>query len=178
MSNQSKSAVSGIVVLVTLWILIAWFWPTRATENPAGQGVETHTPEPIVQETETLPFFPTESPPTATPTATPTPQLMITARHLVQAGETLQSIADQHRTPVSLLAAKLRVEELSPGNEIAILVPNPAACPSMKIHVIAENETLYNLAQRYGISLEALMAENRLTEPLLTIGGLLCIPAQ
>ena len=178
MSNQSKSAISGIVILVTLWILIAWLWPTRAAENPAGQGVETQTPEPIVRETETL--FPTESPPTetATPTATPTPQLMITARHLVQAGETLQSIADQHRAPVSLLAANLRVEELAPGNEIAILVPNPAACPSMKIHVIAENETLYNLSQRYGISLEALMAENRLTEPLLTIGGLLCIPAQ
>ena len=184
MSKQSKSAVSGIAVLVTLWILIAWLWPTRAAEYPAGTGKETHvpdaTPEALARETEILSLLPTEPPPTEipTPTATPTPQLMLTARHLVQPGETLQSIADRHRTPVSLLAANLRVEELCPGNEIAILVPNPVVCPSMKIHVIAENDTLYNLAQRYRITLEALMAENGLTEPALTAGGLLCIPAQ
>jgi LysM repeat protein len=107
----------------------------------------------------------------------PTPPLLVTVQHVVQTGETLLSIAEQHRAPVGLLAGSLRVEQLAPGNTISILAPNPAACPSMRLHLVAESETLYSLALRYGVGLDSLMKTNGLTEPLIVAGQMLCIPA-
>ena len=181
MSNRSKNAARGIAILFVLWVLIIILLPRRAVlEQPAGTA--TITPEAsraesqgTAQETPTLTVPPTETP---TPTIEPTPELLRSVMHLVQAGETLQIIADQYNTSVSLLAGYLTVDELSPGNEIFILAPNPAACPSQRIHLVMNNETLYSLAQRYEVSLESLMAENNLTDPMIGIGTTLCIPSR
>ena len=184
MSNRTKNAARGIAILVVLWFLIIFLLPRRAAqEQPAGSsGTATITPEPsrcesqgTTQETPSPIVPPTETP---TPTAEPTPELLRSVTHLVQAGETLQIIADQYSTSVSLLAGYLTVDELSPGNEIIILAPNPAACPSQRIHLVVKNETLYSLAQRYEVSLETLMAENNLTDPMIGTGTTLCIPSR
>jgi LysM repeat protein len=182
MPNRSKSAGCGIAILVVLWILIIILLPKQPAGN-ATVGKESDSitsPEPSRASPDGTPFesplptpLPTETP---TPTLTPTPQLLQPVTHLIQAGETLQMIADQHSTSVNLLAGYLTVDELSPGNEIVILAPNPAACPSRRIHLVVENETLYSIAQRYEVSLEVLMAENHLTDPLIGIGSTLCIP--
>ncbi len=181
MPNRSKSAGCGIAILVVLWILIIILLPRQpAGDSGAKQSDPTPSAEPSradsggTEATSPLPTpIPTETPP---PTIVPTPELLHPVTHLVQAGETLQMIADQHNTSVNLLAGYLTVDELCPGNEIIILAPNPAACPSQRIHLVVENETLYSIAQRYGVSLEALMKENHLGDALIGIGTTLCIP--
>ena len=183
MPNRSKSAGCGIAILLVLWILIIILLPKQPAGNGSGpkQGETSPSAEPsradsgAAQAESPLPTpIPTE---TATPTAVPTPELLQPITHIVQTGETLQMIADQHNTSVNLLAGYLTSDELCPGNEIIVLAPNPLACPSQRIHLVVENETLYSIAQRYDVSLEALMAENNLTDPLIGIGTTLCIPS-
>lgn len=180
MNRQSKSAVLGIFVLVTIWVFIVYYWPRQGAGRPEDSAAGTPTPflsplEPGRVDphlAETLPP-PTETP---IPSPVPTPPLLVTVQHVVQAGETLLSIAQQHRAPVGLLAGSLRVEQLAPGNTISIPAPNPAACPSLRLHQVAESETLYSLALRYGVGLDPLMTANGLTEPLIMPGQMLCIP--
>jgi LysM repeat protein len=184
MNRQSKSAVLSIFILVTIWVFIIYFWPRQATGRSPDSAAGTPAPfdtladpgrvDPHLAETPTAEAPPVE---TLTPSPVPTPPLVVTVQHVIQAGETLLSIAEQHRTPVGLLAGSLRVEQLAPGNTITILAPNPAACPSMRLHLVVESETLYSLALRYGVSLDALMRSNALTEPLIMAGQMLCVPA-
>jgi LysM repeat protein len=184
MNRQSKSAVLSIFSLVTIWVFIIYYWPRQATGIPAESIAETPAlidslAEPGRVEPHLAETPPADAPPAETPTPSPvpTPPLLVTVQHVVQTGETLLSIAEQHRAPVGLLAGSLRVEQLAPGNTISILAPNPAACPSMRLHLVAESETLYSLALRYGVGLDSLMKTNGLTEPLIVAGQMLCIPA-
>ncbi|HHT70364.1 MAG: SPOCS domain-containing protein [bacterium] len=63
---------------------------------------------------------------------------------------------------------------------VPVPVPPPAVpeCPSMKFHVVQPGESLWSIAQRYGVSLEALLAANpTLKHPeLLYPGQKVCIP--
>jgi LysM repeat protein len=185
MNRQSKSALLSIFILVTIWVFIIYYWPRQAAGSPPDTIAETPASidpfsdpgqvEPHLAGTPTADAPPPEE--TPTPSPVPTPPLVVTVQHVIQAGETLLSIADQHRTPVGLLAGSLRVEELAPGNTITFLAPNPAACPSLRLHLVVETETLYSLALRYGVSLDSLMRVNGLSEPLIRAGQMLCVPA-
>ncbi|MGI6129023.1 MAG: DUF3794 and LysM peptidoglycan-binding domain-containing protein [bacterium] len=65
-------------------------------------------------------------------------------------------------------------EEAVPGP-----TPPPVAeCPSMRFHVVQPGESLWSIAQRYGVTVEALMAANpSLKHPeLLYPGQKVCIP--
>jgi len=178
-SSKSKNTVIGLVILIVLWILMIVFCPWRLGGDPVsptaivtlalaeGQGAELTAPT----------AMPSPIPPTLPPpTATPIPELIITVLHVVQPGETIQTIADQHHTSMPLLAARLRVDELTPGNTIYIPVPNPAACPSLRIHLVEACDTLYGLSQCYHTSVEAIIVANNLSESVIIVGDLLCIP--
>ncbi|HHY91760.1 MAG TPA: LysM peptidoglycan-binding domain-containing protein, partial [Firmicutes bacterium] len=57
--------------------------------------------------------------------------------------------------------------------------PPPAAeCPSMRFHVVQPGESLWSIAQRYGVTLEALLAANpTLKQPEMVYPGQkICIP--
>ncbi len=175
----------SIFILVAIWVFIIYYWPRQAASRSPDSPAETPVSldkladpsytDPLLAETPTADApIPAETP---TPSPVPTPPLMVTVQHVIQAGETLLSIAEQHRAPVGLLAGSLRVEQLAPGNTITFLAPNPAACPSMRLHLVVESETLYSLALRYGVSVDALMESNSLTEPLIRAGQMLCLPA-
>ncbi|HHV08233.1 MAG TPA: DUF3794 domain-containing protein [Firmicutes bacterium] len=67
--------------------------------------------------------------------------------------------------------------------EEAVPAPAPppiAECPSMRFHVVQPGESLWSIAQRYGVSMEALMAANpTLKHPeLLYPGQKVCIPTK
>jgi LysM repeat protein len=186
MNRQSKSALLSIFILVTIWVFIIYYWPRQAAGSSPDSAAETPAPidpfadpgqvEPRQAETPVA----IEVPPpieTPTPSPVPTPPLVVTVQHVIQTGETLLSIAEQHHAPVGLLAGSLRVEQLAPGNTITVLAPNPAACPSLRLHLVVENETLYSLALRYSVSLDSLMRANGLSEPLIMAGQMLCVPA-
>lgn len=193
-SPKTKSTLFAVLTLIVVWILIFAYWPkTNArSQQPYPIIVNTLTPgippanTPATESNQQISPLPTGLPaadsnmapssviPSITPT--PIPPLMISAEHLVQSGETVQSIADLHHTPALLLAGSLRVDELTPGNTIWIPVPNPQACPSLRIHMVVANETLYSLARRYNVTVEAIQAANRLDTDVILAADLLCIP--
>jgi murein DD-endopeptidase MepM/ murein hydrolase activator NlpD len=62
-----------------------------------------------------------------------------------------------------------------------LLILSPAVVadePGPRVHVVAAGETLFALSQRYGVSVEAIVAANRLADPnRIVIGQRLIIPA-
>ena len=55
-------------------------------------------------------------------------------------------------------------------------VPNPTTCPSGRLHVVEQNETLFGLSRLYDTSVEALMNSNNLGGTLIRVGDVLCLP--
>ena len=126
------------------------------------------------------------------------------AIHVVQRGETLASIAARYRTTISQLirlnglrnpniifvGQRLRVPALiRPAAAPAAAPPPssvPAAAPSVApaasdaaniVHVVQRGEYLASIANRYGVSVQALLRANRLSNPnLLRVGQRLIIP--
>jgi LysM repeat protein len=164
MQERSQSTAIGILILAALGVLMAWYWPRQEVRGEAPIATETQAPAPAP----------------ATPIATLAPLagagLVIREPHLVQQGETILSIANQHGTPIALLALYLTVDDLTPGNLVEVPVPNPAVCPSRSVHVVEPSDTLYSISHRYDVTVEAVVEANSWTESLIRAGDLLCIP--
>lgn len=100
--------------------------------------------------------------------------------HIVQAGDTLFSIARRFGVSLdALLAANPGVDpmNLQIGEVIClpIRVP-PTPCPGGTF-VIGPGDTLFSIARRLGISLEALLAANPGIDPNnLRVGQVICLP--
>ncbi|MDK2821577.1 MAG: hypothetical protein PWP31_1542 [Clostridia bacterium] len=59
------------------------------------------------------------------------------------------------------------------------MTPNEFACPGGTLYTIQPGDTLYALSQRFGVSLDRLLAANPGIEPEnLKVGQGICIPAQ
>ena len=88
---------------------------------------------------------------------------------LVGLQQAMQQIADQ------LAATQTRVQELAKKQEA--LGRKPAAAARAATHVVKAGETLTTIAARYGVSLEALMTKNRITDAnSIGLGQKLAIP--
>ncbi len=187
MKRKSKSSTYGVLILVVLMAFIILFWPRPAAEEgPREQA--TADPEqmnltPAMSDDDKQFLATLEAQAQLTieamapaPSATPAPPLVLRQAHVVVSGETVQSIAAQHNTSIVLLAIYLTVDELTPGNTIQVPVPNPAVCPSGKVHVVEEHQTLYGLGRLYDSSVAEIMMLNGLATDLIKIGDLLCIP--
>lgn len=149
---------------------------------------------------ETATPFPTSTPtpaPTATSTPLPTPTPLPPITHTIQTGEVLFNIALRYSVSVDSIVAIN--PGLSPDSVVAgsaINVPLPTATPPLEsvvveingqsaiadptdcvLHVIEENDTFSRLSLIYDISLDALLAVNRVTETTLVWpGDTMCIP--
>ncbi len=112
--------------------------------------------------------------------------------HIVQAGESLESIANAYGIDLGELQALNNIYGgwIYPGDEIALPVPGRetnsgrepapvAASPasSENVHVVQYGETLGTIAQAYGISLLDLQAANNIWSSLIYVGQQLTIPA-
>ncbi len=51
-----------------------------------------------------------------------------------------------------------------------------AAAPGQRTHVVAPGDTLYGLSRRYHVSMDALMATNRMRSPVIKPGDTLVLP--
>jgi LysM repeat protein/uncharacterized protein YvpB len=107
--------------------------------------------------------------------------------HQVQPGETLGQIAAEYNTTVDRLA---QLNSLSNPNLIVsgttLNVPDnstPTPAPAsggtdMRVHVVVAGDTLYAIAQKYGMTVDALAQANNLANPnLLVVGTQLKVPA-
>ncbi|MGB9791614.1 MAG: LysM peptidoglycan-binding domain-containing protein [Thermacetogeniaceae bacterium] len=102
--------------------------------------------------------------------------------YVIKPGDTFYSLARRFGTTVdALIAANPGVDpqNLQIGMTICIPVaPAPGACPGGFTYVIKPGDTFFNLARRFGITVDALIAANPGVDPNnLQIGQTICIPA-
>jgi LysM repeat protein len=112
--------------------------------------------------------------------------------YTVAAGDTLYALAARYGTTVdAILRANpgLNPNQLFIGQRICIPVsrpqpgpgpgPGPVPCPGGTIHTIAPGDTLFALAARYGVSVDAILRANPGLDPnSLVVARMICIPAQ
>ena len=126
------------------------------------------------------------------PTATARAQSAAPTVYVVQAGDTLFSIARRINVPVNELArfnGMLNPDVIYVGQELKIppLGQSPtrtgalapaAPATTFRIHVVQSGENLFRIALRYGVTVEAIAAANRLgSTTLIFVGQQLSIPA-
>ncbi|MBI3960075.1 MAG: LysM peptidoglycan-binding domain-containing protein [Chloroflexi bacterium] len=104
------------------------------------------------------------------------------AIHVVQAGEVLSVIAEKYGITLDELVAANRITNpnlVSPGTELVIpgLTAAELEAANQIIHVVQAGEGLYSIAARYGVSADAIIEANRITNPnLIRVGDRLIIP--
>ncbi len=105
--------------------------------------------------------------------------------HVVQPGETLFAIAQRYGTTVEVLVAANDIENpglINPGQRLVVPLPSPTptATPlpiGSRIHVVKPGETLFSIAQRYGVTVAVLSQANGIMDPvILGVGQQLIIP--
>jgi len=154
--------------------------PTKAvqwTAPPTSTNTPTYTPSP------TATYTPTPSP-TSTSTPTPTPVI-----HVVAPGEVPLAIAEHYGISVEALLA---ANNLSPSDVIRVgqelVIPQDTPQPGMITtqavqgrgvitHTVQAGEVLLSIAQKYGVSVESIMAANDIDDPeLIRVGQVLRVP--
>lgn len=184
-----RSALLG-TALVLLILAGAGWWVFRIAR--AAMTRPTSTPAmPTSTATPTRPSTPTFTP---IPTWTPTPIPPI--QHQVQAGETLLDIAMRYGVSVDAIrqlnnlsgdlivaGQVLLVPVYTPTPILATptlppgVTPSPTPRPDRIVHVVQPGETLLAIAQRYGVSLQAIQAANGIANPeRIQAGQTLVIP--
>lgn len=94
--------------------------------------------------------------------------------YIVKAGDSLYSIAKQFQVTVNALKqANNKTSNLLTIGEKLII---PGSSSSSNTYTVKAGDTLYQIARRYGLSVDALKQANNLTSNVLTIGSNLIIP--
>jgi len=108
--------------------------------------------------------------------------------HTVRSGETLGAIARRYRTSVGrimqannlrsshLIRAGTRLRIPGHGSVVAAQPQQPAAPPASSVHSVVKGDSLWNIANRYGTTVQQIMALNGLSSSALQIGQRLRIP--
>ncbi|MBM3190608.1 MAG: LysM peptidoglycan-binding domain-containing protein, partial [Chloroflexi bacterium] len=111
--------------------------------------------------------------------------------HIVQPGETLFTIARIHKTTVPLLMLANGLQNYHLVVYQRVLIPPagwtgwpplwpggypPGGMPVPQVHVVKAGETLFSIAQRYGVTVAALRAANGLKGSTIYVGQTLRLP--
>jgi lysozyme len=97
----------------------------------------------------------------------------VTLVHVVAAAETLHSIAERYQITISELV-RANPQLLSVGSKLSI--PGQIAPPvtPARTHTVKSGDTLFAIAQKYGTTIAALVARNRISNPdLIHVGQVL-----
>jgi LysM repeat protein len=121
--------------------------------------------------------------PTAPPAATPAPSTAAAPTpggiHVVQSGETLFSIGILYGIPWQLIAEANGIEDenyIELGQQLVIPVPAPPSAGATT-HIIQPGESIYSIAEIYGITPTELADANDIEDwDLIQAGDVLVIP--
>ncbi len=112
------------------------------------------------------------------PTPTPLPTATPPYEHTVANGQTMWSIAALHNLSIGELFYFNNLNEnslIQPGDELVVRLrpgqsPPPTATPQLT-HQITQGQTLWEIALRYGLTLDEILAFNDITETTLLQPG-------
>jgi len=98
----------------------------------------------------------------------------------IKPGDNLYDLANKYGTTVEALmkANRLRDDFLYPGDSLIIPVKQAERSGDYSTHRIRYGDNLYDLANRYGTTVEALMKANRMKDDFLYPGETLIIPGK
>lgn len=100
--------------------------------------------------------------------------------YIVKSGDTLYSIANQYGLTVSELKSlnHLTSDLLSIGQVLNVSNSTTPTTPSnpSNVYTVQSGDSLYSIAKRYGVTVDALKSANGKTSNLLSIGEVLVIP--
>lgn len=144
-------------------------------------------PTPVVQPTPATP-----TPTTAQPTATPAAPVAGSARHLVQTGDSWESIARDNNTTVDALkAVNPQITRLvsgytltipaKPGEIVKVVENTTETKPEVVSYKIKKGETLSSIARKHKVSLRKLMEFNKIDDKAakrIKIGQVIMIPSK
>ena len=88
--------------------------------------------------------------------------------HVVQRGETLYSIARHYGSSVSAIAAAngiTNVNRITVGQRLVIPTGSPGTTPPGSVYVVRPGDTLYSIARRLGVTVQALVNVNHIANP-------------
>lgn len=107
------------------------------------------------------------------------------ARHVVEEGETLFSIAQQYRVKVDDVRTwnAIGSQSINIGQELIVYLDASArdkvtAMPDAtkyELHTVKEGETLYAIAQTYGVTVDELRENNKLSNEAIQLGQTLIV---
>jgi LysM repeat protein len=107
---------------------------------------------------------------------------------IVRRGDTLWDLAQRHRVTVTDLVAWNRIENpslirvgqrivLEPPAPVVAPAPPPAPASAPLVHVARGGDTLWDIAIRYGTTVDAIVVANRLNDPsFIRVGQAITIP--
>lgn len=152
--------------------------PTPVTGAAAGTpSTPQDTPTPVPPVVPTRLATATPVPPVA-PTQQPsTPTQGVT--YVVKANDTLFSIAVQYGTTVEAIrqANNLTSDLIYVGQQLVIPTTSGGPAPgTATVHIVQSGETLFSIALRYGVTVEALKAANGLGSDIIYVGQRLVVP--
>ncbi len=108
------------------------------------------------------------------------PTNLTTTTYTVKAGDTLYKIASLYNTTVNELIDlnKLSSNVLSIGQQLQVPVENDNTISNNDYinYTVKAGDNLYNIATKYGVTVETIKQANNLTSNLLSIGQVLKIP--
>ena len=184
--------VAEIFGLLLIAFLVWSWWQTRGLQYERLEAAFTATAEARVPLVRPATFTPTPTPsPTPTPTFTPTPTVTPTPTprvYVVQPNDTLIALSIEFGVPVERLA---QANGLSPSQGLRVgqrliipppegeLAPTPTPTPRTGIlnYTVQEGDTLVLVAERFQISVEALLKSNNLSaDAVLKPGDVLIVP--
>ncbi|HSH01384.1 MAG TPA: LysM peptidoglycan-binding domain-containing protein [Anaerolineae bacterium] len=147
--------------------------PQPTVDPNAGQPQPTVDPNAGQPQPTAVP--PTSGGQTTNPTPPPTSQTDENGNPIyqIQQGDTLFSIATRYGLTVNDLVVANRIanpNNIVPGETIIIPV-NPTSASDEIVHIVRAGETIFSIAQLYGVDMDTLISYNNITNPNLIDAG-------
>tara|TARA_Y100000590_G_scaffold28412_2_gene31858 strand:- start:1401 stop:2030 length:630 start_codon:yes stop_codon:yes gene_type:complete len=191
MSSTTREAIFGLLGIVIFGIVLWLVFDQARVSDETSSGQQQSVGKPMAGAALPIPTRgiiagpPSKSSDEPPPTVTPTPQ---PTSHTVREGATLNQIAALYGVSTESLAIKNNLSDpnqIFAGQRLEIPLPDEALASQSdtslgdKKHRVQPGDTLWQIAQQFAVSIEAIMSANNMAaSDTLFVGKVLTIPDQ